>query len=323
MELYSGAELIECEINGRPLYLPLLWERGESLLIDCGTRRHAEREIPVALENLGIASLDWLVITHPDGDHCGGSSATKQRHPGMRIACGEMDRELVESPDYLFSFRYDAYRADHGIQFDAQTANEIRSCSGKPQTVNITFCGGEVIRLGESRTLEVWALPGHSHGHIGVFDRRSGTLFYGDAIQGKGYRALDGSWALCPTYLYVEPYLQTIQAIERSGAQTIVGCHWPVLGGTTAIRQFCQESRNFVRLADRLISEYLRARPKGATLRELCEELSVDLGKWPENTCLELANAFSGHLDRGLRMGRFEVDKSSWPFVYAPRGSSV
>ena len=323
MQIYPGADLIEGEIVGRPLYLPLLREGRSAVLLDCGTRDHAVEDIPLYLQRLRIETGDlcWLVITHPDGDHCGGTAEIKKRYPNVQIACGNADRELVDSPDYLFEFRYDAYRRDHGICFDAKTALQIRNCSSKAQPVNITFCGGEIIRLGNDRILEIWHLPGHSHGHLGVYDRKNRTLFYGDAIQGAGYRSLKGGWALCPTYLYVDPYLQTVRMIENSPAETIAGCHWPVLRGKDAIRQFCAESRNFVLHADRLITDYLRRKNSGVTMRELCEQLSGKLGEWPYEVHLELANAVSGHLDRGVGHGRFEVDRSKRPFRYRIRES--
>lgn len=318
MQLYSGADLIECEIGGRPLYLSLLREGREALLIDCGTRRHAEKDLPAALGRLGISSgdLTWLIITHPDGDHCGGAAETKRRHPGVRVICGEADRALVESPDHLYSARYDAYRSDHGIFFDPETEQQIRNCSSAPQPVDLTFAGGESLRLGQDRILEIWHLPGHSRGHLGIFDRKHGALFYGDAIQGAGYRSLAGLWALCPTYLYIQPYLQTIRTIETSGTEMIVGCHWPILRNGDAIRQFCLESRNFVIHADHLITNYLAEHSSGVSLRELCEQLSGRLGEWPSAVCLELANAFSGHLDHGVLTGRFQVDRSRSPFLY-------
>jgi glyoxylase-like metal-dependent hydrolase (beta-lactamase superfamily II) len=318
MKIYSGAELIECEIVGRPLYLPLLREGRDSLLLDCGTTSHAAKDIPayLAQERVGTEDLTWAVITHPDGDHCGGSAEIKRRYPKARLACGEADRDMIESPDYLFSFRYDAYRKDHGIFFDQQTTKDIKNCSSTPQPVAFTFVGGEVLRLGANRVLDIWHLPGHSHGHLGVYDRNHRTLYYGDAIQGAGYRSIHGGWSLCPTYLYVDAYLQSIRAIEHSNAEMIVGCHWPVLRGKVAIREFCAESRNFVMHADRLVANYVRDHQSGVTLRELCEQLSDRLGEWPHAVFLELANALSGHLDRGIAMGRFEVDRSASPFVY-------
>lgn len=318
MQLYPGADLIECEINGRPLYLPLLREGRAAVLLDCGTRTHAQKDVPESLSRLGVGKegLSWLVITHPDGDHCGGTAEIKRRYSGVHIACGEADRALVESPDYLYSFRYDAYRRQHGIFFDSKTEQEIRGCSSDPQDVSFTFTGGETLRLGHDRILEMWHLPGHSHGHLGVYDKKFEVLYYGDAIQGAGYRSLSGLWALCPTYLYVQAYLRSIRMIETSGAKMVIGCHWPVLRTPQAIAEFCAESRDFVLRADRLITNYLREHSSGVSVRELCEQLSGQLGEWPSNARLELAGAFSGHLDHGLRTGRFAVDASRTPFLY-------
>lgn len=323
MELYHGADLIECEIGGRPLYLPLLREGPDALLLDCGTRAHAEVDIPRELSRLGLDedSLTWLIVTHPDADHCGGLREMKRRYAKVHIACGEADRALVESPDYLFSFRYDAYRQDHGIFYDSATAQNLKDYFSGPQNIDLTFTGGEIMRLGgsEDRLLEIWHLPGHSHGHLGVYDHKHRTLYYGDAIHGSGYKSLAGNWALCPTYLYVETYLQTIRTIENSNADAVVGCHWPVCRGANAIRDFCAESRNFVTLADRLLQEYLRTHPSGTSLRELCEALGSRLGDWPPEINLELTCALSGHLDRGVAAGRLQVDESAGPLTYRLR----
>lgn len=62
--------------------------------------------------------------------------------------------------------------------------------------------------------------------------------------------------------------------------------------------------------------DYLGTRSGCVTLRELCEELSDQLGEWPHGVHLELANAFSGHLDRGVAEGRFALNSSERPFGY-------
>jgi glyoxylase-like metal-dependent hydrolase (beta-lactamase superfamily II) len=321
MQIYPGSDLIECEIVGRPLYLPLLRQDDSAMLLDCGATWHASEDIPAYLNRLGSVDLKWVLITHPDGDHCGGAGAIHQLYPQARLVCGEADRQMIESPEFLFSFRYDAFRQDHGIFFDPKTAGEIKQCFSGNAQVAVTAVGGETIRLGTDRILEIWHLPGHSHGHLGVYDRNHKTLYYGDAIQGAGYKSLEGGWALCPTYLYVDAYLDTIRVIEESPAETIVGCHWPICRGQDEIRQFCAESRGFVFLADQLITEYLDHKRTGVTLRELCERLSPELGKWPHGVHLELANALSGHLDRGVQQGRLAVDRSQPPFRYRLGGA--
>jgi len=119
-----------------------------------------------------------------------------------------------------------------------------------------------------------------------------------------------------PTYLYVEPYLQTISRIERFGADRIVGCHWPLWQGEHEIQEFCAESRNFVETADRLIYDYLASHPSGATLRELCQSLGGKLGEWPPTLHTELTYAFLGHLERGVSQGTLSADRSVRPVVY-------
>lgn len=318
MEIYTGAHLIECEIGGRPLHLPLLIGESETVLMDCGTRSHAAWDIPKYLEKIGLpaSKLTILLITHPDVDHSGGAGELATRYPNLRIICGAADRALIESPEQLFSFRYDLYRQEHGIFYDEKTAAGIHEgCSG-PQPVFLGLAGGEALNLGANRFLDIIHLPGHSHGHLGVYDRDHRSLFYGDAIQGRGYQSLSGGWVLCPTYLYVDAYLQTISCIEHLGAERIVGCHWPVWQGEHEIHDFCASSRNFVETADRLIYDYLARHPRGATLRELCQSLGGKLGEWPLTAYTELSYAFLGHLERGIALGKLSVDRSVRPVIY-------
>lgn len=318
MKIYPGAHLIECEIGGRPLHLPLLIGESETVLVDCGTRSHAAEDIPKYIDNIGLPAsrLTFLVITHPDVDHSGGVGELARRYPHLRAVCGVADRILIESPEQLFVRRYDHYREEHCIFYDDKTAAGIRDgCSGH-QPVSLTMMGGETLNLGANRILEIIHLPGHSHGHLGIYDRDHRTLFYGDAIQGRGYQSLTGGWALCPTYLYVDAYLQTISFIEHLGAERIVGCHWPVFQGESEINEFCASSRNFVETADRLIYDYLALHPRGVTLRELCESLGGKLGEWPPAAHTELSYAFLGHIERGISQGKLSVDRSVRPVIY-------
>jgi glyoxylase-like metal-dependent hydrolase (beta-lactamase superfamily II) len=312
MELYRGAYLIECETGGRPLYLPVLQEENQTLLLDCGTRRQAEKDIPEQLERLNVTP-QWLIVTHPDGDHCGGAAHIRKCYTQVRVACGDADKDQIESPDCLFAFRRDAYRELHGLFVDSENADLIKNCLFGPVEVALTFVEGETLCLGPNRILEIWRLLGHRRGHLGLFDRRHRVLYYGDAIQGSGYKSFDGNSTLCPTYVYVDAYLQTIRCIEDSDAEMIVDCHWPVLRGKEQILRFCAESRSFVIAADHLVIQFVRKYP---TLRDLCEQLSEQLGTWPKSVHLELANALSGHLNRGVELGMFNVDPEFRPLRY-------
>jgi len=123
---------------------------------------------------------------------------------------------------------------------------------GREQPVDLTFRGGERLRLGPDWEVQIVYLPGHSRGHLGVWDLKNRALYAGDALHGAVYLGLDGKPAMCPTYLHVQPYLNTARFIESLPVTTYSGCHWPVMRGEE-IRTFCDESRQFVELTERLI----------------------------------------------------------------------
>ncbi len=161
---------------------------------------------------------------------------------------------------------------------------------GEAQPVEVTFRGGEHLRLSPNWDLEILSLPGHSKGHLGILDHKHRTLFGGDAIQGAVYPGVDGRPALCPTYLYPETYLLTNQFIEHLDIDLYVSCHWPLKKGPE-IAEFCRETREFVERAEILV------RSAGTeNLRELCDQLGPQLGEWPEPVHRELAYALAGHL---------------------------
>lgn len=303
-ELFDGVFLLEGDVGGRPLQLLYLQGESASMLLDTGCAGDPRRFIvPQILDAGGDPSrLTWIVNTHPDLDHTGGNHQMKQLAPQAILACGDADREACSHPQQLMRLRYDAYRDDHQLFYTGDARAWVLEQSGQPQAIEVTFTGGEHIRLSPGWHVEVVALPGHARGHLGILDSRHRALYGGDAIHGRVYFGFDGLPKLPPTYLHVDDYLATIRLVEHLPIDTYVGCHWPVKRGAE-VAEFCAESREFVLLADRLVREYL-AEPR--TLREVCLALGPRLGDWPhgEPLDLELMYALSGHLarlvDRGL-----------------------
>lgn len=299
MELLDGVHRIDAEISGRPLYLFLfLGER--NLLLDAGSAATVDEALLPYLETLGLGprDLDLLVITHPDLDHQGGAHALAAANPELEIACGALDRELVASPDAIMALRYDAYRRDHGIHYDDETTAGMRALCGAPQAVDTVYAGGETIAAGPGKALRVLHVPGHSAGHIALHDLRTGALFSGDCVQGSVYLGLDGTPKLCPTYTDVDPYLRTIDTIEKLAPSELHGCHWPAAHGAD-VAAFLDESRAYVEHLDGLVRCCLDEAPAGLTLAALIGSVNEKLDEpWEAGVAQELVYSLHGHAER-------------------------
>ena len=318
--LFPGVHLIECRIGGRPLHLPLLIGESGALLMDTGTREIAEETVIPALREAlgGPERLRWIITTHPDGDHQGGNALLKRFAPRALLVCGTADRELVEDPERLTRERYDAWRADHGVAYPDTQLAEMRRSAGDPQPVDLTFAGGERIRLAGDWLLEVLRLPGHSRGHLAVLDHRHHVLFAADALHGRCYPGPDGP-SMPPTYLEVDPYLDTIrtvQALARGKAITAyAGCHWPVCREEEEVSAFCEESRRFCIHTEQLVLAEVR-RSEGVGLGQLMERLGPQLGDWPRRADADLCFVLGGHLDLLERRGAVHAQREGGIKVY-------
>ena len=315
VRLHDGAYLLCGRVANRPLQLTLLIGEEKSLLLDTGCESHVQSLILPCLKEIGVhpTGLSFIVTSHSDLDHQGGNDGMKRFAPQALLCCGDADRSLIESPEMLLQNRYDAYRYDHDHFYPPEAQDWNKAQAGKERQVDITFGGGERIRLDAERELLILHLPGHSPGHLGVWDLKNRTLFGADAIHGSVYLDVKGNPALCPTYVDVASYLATTRLIESLPLDMYCGCHWPVKRGVE-IQGFCQESRHFVEKAEALLIEALET-PQ--TLGELCSQLGPRLGSWPAAINNELCYAFSGHISDLQTRGIIKRVSQERPARYA------
>lgn len=142
----AGAELGWHEVSFGFVSAYLLQRGSEVTIVDTGTGTVDEFE--AGLGSLGAAwsNVSNVVLTHSHGDHIGGLGAVLENAPTARAYAGEGDLAAI---------------AIGG--FDADRFTGVAD-------------GDEIFGL------EVIATPGHTPGHIVVFDRDSGLLVAGDAI---------------------------------------------------------------------------------------------------------------------------------------------
>jgi glyoxylase-like metal-dependent hydrolase (beta-lactamase superfamily II) len=313
VEIADRTWRIESLIGPRNLFQYVLAGDGrtaEALLVDTGTSATPRDAIFPALRRLGIRAqaVRYVVVTHPDLDHQGGLSILKQELPNALAACGFADRGLVSEPERLVTDRYGAYEAEHGVGYSSAEKESIRHLYGSPASIDVAFAGGEQIELGD-RQLSVLHAPGHSAGHLVLYEAASGLLFSSDAVHWRFCPAADGTAALPPTYEDVEPYLATIDLLESLAPHELHSGHWPARRGTDVLR-FLGESREFVGALDASLQERLEA---PSTLRELCEHMEVKLGPFGADP-VNLMFVVHGHLRRLVRRGDVRtIDLSECP----------
>jgi glyoxylase-like metal-dependent hydrolase (beta-lactamase superfamily II) len=293
-------------------------EEGEALLVDTGTSATPREAILPALRRVGVppGRVRFIVVTHPDLDHQGGLAALAEALPDAIVGCGFADRGLVANPERLVTDRYGAYEEEHGVGYSRAEKKWMRSLYGAPATVDVSFGGGETLAL-NNRRFDVLHAPGHSAGHVMLYEPAAGSLYSSDAVHWRMCPAADGSPALPPTYEDVDAYLATIALVERLELAELHSGHWPTKFGAE-IREFCAESAEFVYALDAVLEDRL-ASP--ATLRDLCDHADARLGPFGADP-VNLMFAVHGHVRRMLQNGQVEVvDLSVRPPQYHRAGA--
>jgi glyoxylase-like metal-dependent hydrolase (beta-lactamase superfamily II) len=294
MEIYKNAFQIQSLFGGRNLF-QYFFNGDQRVLLDTGVSETPEKAIFPYLDRLKIKpqNLALAVTTHADMDHQGGNNAIKAASPQTWLACGEADRELVEDPQALYDHRYNFLKEEHGVGLDPVAP----PLAGRPRKMDVTFAGGETIRLGENWQLEILHVPGHSRGHLAFYDRGHQAAFVGDAIHGRGCPKATGEMAIPVTYYQVDVYLSTLRYFESLPIQALYSGHWPVMRDEE-IRDFIAESRRTVELLDRVILSSLAREPGGMVLAELIDAVAQAVGDWPKESWNLAMFPVKGHLDR-------------------------
>jgi glyoxylase-like metal-dependent hydrolase (beta-lactamase superfamily II) len=249
-----------------------------------------------------------VLITHADIDHCGDAAAAKAAFPKALLACGREDMAEVASLETLIERRYGQFAADHRIADSPETLAWYRE-NGRFAPPDLGLSGGEVVDLG-GWAVEILHTPGHSRGHITVWDPRSRAAIIIDAVLGRTVPTASGEPSFPPTYRDVEPYLASILRIHALQPDLLLAAHEPTMEGPAAA-DFLDESRAFTETAEAVTLETLRDAGPSRTA-DLLRLIGPRLGPWPiEATLGALAFPIVGHLERLDALGRVRQSRDS------------
>jgi glyoxylase-like metal-dependent hydrolase (beta-lactamase superfamily II) len=290
MEILPGIHRIESDLGARFMCQYLLVGEDRMVLVDTGLAGTPGEIIIPYLEEVGLRleDVDEVIISHADLDHCGGNRALRERNPRLRFSCGEADRPYVENSRVMLAEIY-GWSEPYGFGPDEEAKASILEDLGGDSPIDAGLRGGETLRLGPGWRVEILHLPGHTPGHLGIWDPNNGAAIIIDAVLERGIYDREGNRLIPPRYFDAPSYQGTISELRTLRPQHLLTAHYPPMQGEEAL-DFLDRSLGFTEQLHRVVSEGLEG---GTTdLWELTEQAVARLGPYPE---------FSHELGAGVR----------------------
>lgn len=194
---------------------------GRNLLIDTGFhRRECKEDLFRGMEELGLEPRDTDVfLTHLHADHTG--NASELAALGCRLIMGRVDYDLLNAgtggKDYDRPFREGAPAEMMAKMLAEIPAAKFVSAPFEAELVE----DGQVLHYG-GRALECLHTPGHTPGHICLYDRENKTMFLGDHVLFDISPNIT-AWPACPDSLGT--YLESLEKIARYDVALALPAH--------------------------------------------------------------------------------------------------
>jgi glyoxylase-like metal-dependent hydrolase (beta-lactamase superfamily II) len=288
VEVAPGIHRIEGDLGERYVCQYLLAGDERTLLVDTGLRDMPRTVIAPYLDGLRV---DDVLISHADVDHCGGNRTLRELWPGTRLLCGEADRPWIESNAAMLAANYRWYET-YGFDLAADDIAFLERELGGDAPVDVGLRGGETLRLGRNRRVEVLALPGHTPGHLGLWDPQTGAAIVIDAVLGDGIYDRAGERLIPPRYYDAAAYEATIRRLRALDPELLLTAHYEVMERAAA-REFLDRSLEFVAAVRAAVQS-----ARTTDLPELTREVDAQVGPF---------SAFTHELAAGVRAHLAEV----------------
>jgi len=293
-EILPGLFRIGGKLGDRFFYQYLFLDE-KSLLVDTGIPATANEVILPAFHEIGLrpSDLDFVLVTHADVDHFGGNRVIKRHALKANFIAHELDAPFIENKRKILEQRYGWY-AKYGIAYPPKTWSWLNKAAGDPIPLDLHLSGEMSLRIGKERKLKLLHLPGHSEGHMGVYDEGADAAVIGDSILGNGLFNTTLELIAPPPYVNVEAYENTIGRIQSLNLQHLLTGHYPTFRGKE-IAGFLEESIHFVKRLGQQLFEALKEDHGGLELKDLLADTDRRLGPFRAFSN-ELASSIRAHL---------------------------
>ncbi len=235
MEIVRGLNLVKVPIPDNPLgYLNCYVVAGKDgcLMVDTGwNTNEALTALREGLQELGLSVTDiaTIVLTHVHPDHFGLAGKLKQLSPHTKILAHHWESALIDSRYIKFTDlqrKMGVLLRRHGVP-DVEVPGLETASMPAIEFVTITMpdetlYGGEVLDTGLFNLEVIWT-PGHSPGHICLYEPQNRLLLAGDHILPKitsnvSYHVQSGDNPL-------GDYLYALQKLQKLSVTKVLPAH--------------------------------------------------------------------------------------------------
>ena len=304
----DGLHLIEVPLGTRRNSIYLIEGSDSLLLFDTGVAGQLEQYLLPYLAGIGrsVTEISHVIVSHCDIDHWGGTADARRLAPQAQLLAHADDAVLIGHTELTIADRYQEFQYDHGIGWNADFLELLHERSS-PVELDGHLEAGERIDLG-GRTVEVLHVPGHSRGHLALWDLTASALIVADALLGDGVPDYAGVPALPPNYRYPAAYLATSALLASYDADWLLTAHYAPKRPPEAAR-FIAASAAYCELVERLLLGELAPTP--ATVIDLVRTLQHRLGPWPEGEVdFGVASMLVGHLEEAVIAGTVTTERT-------------
>jgi glyoxylase-like metal-dependent hydrolase (beta-lactamase superfamily II) len=290
-EVAPGIHRIESDLGPRFMAQYLIIGVDRVVLVDTGLAATPDEVLKPVLDDAGVEP-DLILVTHADLDHCGGDRRMRELYPKALLACPELDRAWIESNATMLAENY-LWHEPYGLDVpDEAGRREMLAQLGGDAPVDVGVRGGETIRVGAGRRLDVLHLPGHTPGHIGLWDPDARVAIIIDAALSDGIYDRVGNKLIPPRYYGAESYRATVRRIRALEPELLLTAHYEPMSLERA-RAFCDRSLAHVDAVEAIVREQVAAGV--SDLREISNRVDQRLGPFPE-FATEIAAGVRSHL---------------------------
>lgn len=297
MELEEGIHCVEASIGGfKPLnqYLILgddmLWiDAGIASTPDDFVFSYLQRAVP-EFENL----RHRIVITHADVDHFGGLRNIRKRLPNVTSFAHHLDIPWIQSPVAILHERYMMHRKE-GFIIPQEQQDTLMQRGGGGDLVDLPVKNGDVFETGRGGSWQVLHAPGHTPGHIVLWENKRKLAIIGDAALGLGVPDTQGNLIAPPPYFDVKAYRSTIKMLSSLEANRTFTCHYGVLDRQET-QAFYEESLEAVSAIESAVDQIREKHGQRLPLKALCTAVGKATPYWDASIWDRLADPVSAHL---------------------------